>query len=384
MPNKLRVLFVHSGRGKTILGESIRSQKLFEAISRAGFYALDVQVPRMTRDSLFTYDGLRNMLLNFFPTHKSAFSSFDYKSVLRQLGFNISLNFLTRIFQKLKPNLVLAETSILGWAASKAAKKLSIPCIVDVHGLAFAEARGWGRKNWQQLMSLEKEVFEKCDYLIIVSKKMREYLSKEFKIPNKKMIVAPNGSEVQESIAKYEIPLKVIYAGNFSYWEKVYDFLDMAKYADQKTFRFYLAGAGLMKNQLIEKIKKEKIPIKYLGYIPRQKIHMLLEKMQVGIAPSTKDLARQVASPIKVFDYMASGLPVVTPRIGDWGDIIEKEDSGIALSDDSIENYLKALDILTHENIWTIKSINAVKCVKEKYNWDKAFKPIMDLLLEFR
>jgi glycosyltransferase involved in cell wall biosynthesis len=232
-------------------------------------------------------------------------------------------------------------------------------------------------------MNIEKEAFQNCDQLIVVSEKMKEYLLKEFKIPNGKMTVAPNGSSVQQSVARYEKPLRVMYAGVFSYWEKVNDFLDIAKQADHKTFKFYLAGAGAMKNQLIKRIQEEKIPINYLGYITKQKIHRLLAQMQIGIAPSTRDLARQVASPIKIFDYMASGLPVITPKIGDWGDIIEKENCGIALNNDNIDNYLKALNTLAQEDIWKTKSRNAIKSIEEKYNWNKVLEPITNLLLTY-
>ena len=93
--------------------------------------------------------------------------------------------------------------------------------------------------------------------------------------------------------------------------------------------------------------------------------------MQIGIAPSTKDLARQVASPIKIFDYMASGLPVITPKVGDLGDIIKQENCGMALDDDSTESYAKALNTLAQENIWTVQSKNAIEAIQEKYNWPK-------------
>jgi glycosyltransferase involved in cell wall biosynthesis len=232
-------------------------------------------------------------------------------------------------------------------------------------------------------MNIEKEAFENCDQLIVVSEKMKEYLSKQFNISNKKMVVAPNGSTAQQLTAKYQTPLNVIYAGIFSYWEKVHDFLDIAKQANPNKFKFYLAGTGSLKNQLIRRIREEKISVSYLGYIPRQDMPALLGRMQIGIAPSTKDLARQVASPIKIFDYMASGLPVITPKIGDWGNIIEKENCGIALETDSIKNYIEALNTIAEKGVWTNMSHNAVRVIKEKYSWDRSLKPLLNLLANF-
>jgi glycosyltransferase involved in cell wall biosynthesis len=379
---ELRVSVIRTENKRIILGDSIRVKKISESINKAGFQALDVRFPLIDRNYLSTYEGLKNIFLNIFPLHESGNLSLNFsrESIIKNLEFNVSLNHLVRTFRRLKPDVLLAETSLVGWVTSIVARKLSLPCIIDVHGLAFAEAKGRGRRNWQRIMNIEKEAFENCDQLIVVSEKMKAYLSKQFNISNKKIAVAPNGSDSQQSVAKYEYPLRVIYAGVFAYWEKVDDFLDIAKQADPQTFKFYLAGTGSMKNQLIKRIQDEKIPINYLGYIPQQKIHKLLSQMQIGIAPSTKDLARQVASPIKIFDYMASGLPVITPRIGDWGDLVAIEDCGIALDKDTIEKYLEALNILASKDTWTAMSRNAVKIIKERYSWDKVLLPIVNLM----
>lgn len=383
---KLRVSVIsRGGSRRIILGDSIRVEKISEMINKAGFQVLDARFPVIDRDCLSTHEGLKNTFLNILPLRKSDNLSLDFsrETMIGLLQFDISLNSLIQTFQRSKPDILLAETSTVGWVVSIAAKKLSLPCIIDVHGLAFAQQKGWGHKNWQQTLNLEKAAFENCDHLLVVSEKMREYLSKEFKIPKEKMIVAPNGSDPQQLLAKYENPLKVIYAGVFSYWEKVDDFLDLAKQADRKTFKFYLAGTGPMKNQLIRRIQEERIPINYVGYVPRQKIHKLLAKMQIGIAPSTRDLARQVASPIKIFDFMASGLPVITPRIGDWGNMVEKEKCGVAIKADNIKNYLEALNTIAEKDLWTKMSHNAVKAIDEKYSWSMSLKPIVDLLAAY-
>jgi glycosyltransferase involved in cell wall biosynthesis len=382
---KLRISIIHIQNTKIIFGESIRIKEILESLRKLDISVSDIRFPSITRNNLSEYGSLKTIFLNIFPPHKptNLILTFTSKDAIKLITFNISLNHLIRTLRVLKPDILLAETSEVGWITTIAAKKLSIPCVIDVHGLAFAEVKGWKQRDWQQILNLEKEAFENCDNLIVVSKKMKEYLSKKFKIPNKKMTVAPNGSDSQQSVAKYEHPLRIIYAGVFSYWEKVNDFLEIAKKADPQSFKFYLAGTGPLKNQLIKRIQDEEIPINYLGYIPRQKIYKLLAQMQIGIAPSTKDLTRQVASPIKIFDYMASGLPVITPKIGDWGDMITQENCGIALDDDSIENYIKALNALAQESIWTAQSKNAIKTIREKYNWAKVLEPITNLLLAY-
>jgi glycosyltransferase involved in cell wall biosynthesis len=259
--------------------------------------------------------------------------------------------------------------------------ELLVPCVVDVHGLAFAEAIGHRQANWKHIMRMEIEALRKCYHIVVVSNKMKDYVSGEMRIPSSKITVSPNGSEPQEFHSGYRRPLRVIYAGGFAYWESVDDVLEIAKKADHRDLEFYMAGDGPLRNILLERIRKESIPIKYLGRIPKQRIFTVLSTMQIGIASSTKDLTRLVASPIKVFDYLATGLPIITPKIGDWGEMVVAEDCGIALEDDSVDEYLKALAILSDETTWTRKSANAIRVIEEKHSWNKALQPIIKLLL---
>lgn len=376
----ISIIYAESNSVK--LGDNIRIKKIIDICQKSSFNLVPIIYPTLEASYLSTSAGLKNVLINVFPLHKCShtYISPSHGGALKKFTFNIKLNYLLRTLKQLKPTMVIAETSTVGWMTLIAAKQLSIPFVIDVHGLAFAEAKGMGNKNWRQIMQNEKLAFESCDKLIVVSKRMKNFLLSQFKISNKKIIIAPNGGNIRQSKSNYQKPLNVIYSGAFSYWEKVDDFLEIAKYADSHNFKFYLAGSGLLKNDLLTRIRKEQIPITYLGYIPKPKIYDVLSKMQIGIAPSTKDLARQVASPIKVFDYMASGLPVITPKFGDWGEIIENENCGIALKDDSIKNYIVALNLFKSESFWKTKSINALKSIKEKYNWDKTLSPITTLL----
>ena len=372
-----RVLFVYKSGGPVILGDRIRIETILKFLRNSGFKIIEARLPSITRWTLW------RAVLSLFPLHKKM-PIFSYREFLPWLDVSVSINSLKAIIRKTDADVVLAETSLVGWVATLVCESCSIPCIVDCHGLAFAEAKGAGHRNWRYIKHLERETFLKCDHLLVVSEQMKDYVSKAFKIRSDKILVVPNGSTPQQFIAKYRVPLRVIYAGVFSYWEKVHDFLDVAKQTRDHRFNFYMAGEGPVKEQLLERIRREKIPLTYLGYIPRQKIFSTLSTMQIGMAPSTRDLARIVASPIKVFDYMASGLPVITPKIGDWGKIIEEEDCGIALEDDNPKSYEEALNMLAQQDVWTTKSKNAINIIKEKYNWDNLLRPLANLISNYR
>jgi glycosyltransferase involved in cell wall biosynthesis len=370
------LLFHGGGYGSIALGDRIRIQAILEYLSKNGFNVIEARI----------HSRLQKIIMGLpISVHAvNRFKSIPSLSLSRPmlwLDVNAHANYFERVIRRTSPDVVIAETSIIGWIASSICRIYSVPCLVDIHGLLFAEQRGQGLPHWEYYRRLEKEVFQSSDHIFVVSKYMKNYISRSFNISPGKITVVPNGGNPQPFSATYKVPLRIIYAGNFAYWEKVDDFLDLAKYlAHDYRFRFYLVGAGSLKNKLLSRVESEKIPVKYLGYIPRRYFFSVLSRMQVGVAPSTRDLARVVASPIKVFDYMSVGLPVVTPSVGDWGEIVKKEDAGIVLENDSIENYAKALDILANEEIWTRKSLNAKNILVGKYNWENVLKPLIDVV----
>jgi glycosyltransferase involved in cell wall biosynthesis len=379
---KIRVIIVHTASGNTF-GDRIRIGKVQDSLINAGFEVFSLRLPIVQRNDLLVPANLKSLLLgtislnNFFQIR----SRVPFQNPIDLAIISTSLEYLRREVKRIRPTFIISETATAGLAVSIVSREFAIPCIVDMHGLAFAEALGSKKGNWKLILRMEIEALKNCTYVVVVSRKMREYVTQKMGVPNTKIIVASNGAEPQKVHADYARPLKVIFAGGFAYWEKVQDFIEIAKQANPQKFKFFLAGDGPLRIELLEKIKKDNIPVTYLGRIPKQRIFSILSKAQVGIAPSTWDLTRQVASPIKIFDYLAAGLPVITPRIGDCGDLINDEDCGFALNDESTGKYIEALNLLADKNTWIRKSKNAIKVTKEKYSWNKTLQPLTNFLL---
>lgn len=374
--SRCRILLIHTSAGG--LGDRIRINQILHFLKDSGFTVFEGVLPSLTRYYI-RKEGFSNILTSLLPLHK--FKLFDMKSLVYQnLNFTIALNYLRRLRQKLEVDVIIAESYLLGLFALQVFGSKSIPIIVDAHGLAGAEARGYKERFWHIKEATEVDVFRRCTHLLVVSDTMKQYIVRYFNIASEKISVIYNGASLPSFKAKFALPLKVIYAGNFAYWERVDDYLDLAKAAKSSTFRFYLAGAGPLQEHILSRIKHEKIPIKFLGSLSRSAVLELMSDMQVGIAPSTRDTTRLVGFPIKLLDYMSVGLPVITPLIGDWGRLVEMENSGIALKEDSTEKYHDALRTLVDEGTWQLKSNNGVRTIREKYQWKNVLEPLSHLI----
>ena len=93
--------------------------------------------------------------------------------------------------------------------------------------------------------------------------------------------------------------------------------------------------------------------------------------------PSSSDLARQMGTPAKLFDYLSVGLPVAANNVGGWSSIIEKNKVGILTSDDPKQFADDIVDLLRSKDRLSQYSRNGLELVRSKYNWANSAKELI-------
>ena len=278
---------------------------------------------------------------------------------------------------------VLAEGVIQGANIAETCAAAGVPLCTDVHGLASAEYEEnpflakKSSRHARYLREAEAEAGRASAGLSVVSNPMRRYFEASG-FSGKKVFVAMNGADAQKTRAGFRKPLKAVYGGIFAFWEDVDSYLDLA--ATDSSHEFVLAGGGPLKQRIEKRIRDENIRVDYSGSLPRNEMMRLFAESQVGIAPSVDGLARQVACPIKVFDYLSCGLPVVTPRFGEWADIVEAAECGIATKKSDAGEFKEALNVLSDEKRWRRASKNALELVAKRFNWNRVLEPLQEMI----
>lgn len=374
----MRILYVHGARGH--LGDAIRVRSLYSFLKRRDFEVHEKWInAEKVRAFLLALTGLRYVLLSRKKGNK-----IRVKSPLELLANSFFGSIQQQILKEarvVRPHVIVAETSLAGYFSLMSKSNLDIPLITDVHGLLGEESEMSGSRYAQIISNVEKIAFHESDYLLTVSMPMKRQICLKQKVQADKVVVVPNGVDVHRFQARFGLPLNVIFAGNFAVYEKVSDYLEIAKAVEQTSpFVFFLMGDGVQKREILSRINKEKIPIKFMGLKTRGEALRIFSEMQVGVATSTSGLEREVAFPIKVLDYMSCGLPVVAPNIGDWGQLIERENCGIAIKENSVTEFVKALYALCDKEEWAKKSRNGKKCIEREYSWNLVLEPLGALI----
>lgn len=87
-------------------------------------------------------------------------------------------------------------------------------------------------------------------------------------------------------------------------------------------FRVLLVGNGTEKSELEQFARRTEGVIQVLDPVPHSEIPDVLAKAHVGVLPFPDDDKYRVSSPIKLFEYMASGLAIMATRIVCHTDVI--------------------------------------------------------------
>ncbi len=368
----MKVLMLCDVRGN--LGDAIRIQKIAERIAKT--HTLKIA------NASGHYRPKRALLTRPKTAARMALSALSNPSHAALTAYGALLrDVLKKELQGFAADAVVVEGVV---QAGFLAESCPVPLVTDVHGLASAEyaENPFHKVNAARtrfLEKLERTAFEKSAQVWAVSEPMRAFVAGHGG-SGKNTAVVRNGADVRRKTATFKKPLSAAYGGIFAFWEDVDAFLDLAKKGGGADF--HLAGGGPLLAHVKSRIHAERINLSFHGSLTREKSLELFSDMQVGVAPSVDALTRRVASPIKVFDYLACGLPVVTPKVGEWADIVLAEDAGVVTEKSSGGAFVEALWDLSEKRVWMEKSENAKNAITKRYNWNQVLNPVDASLAE--
>jgi glycosyltransferase involved in cell wall biosynthesis len=221
--------------------------------------------------------------------------------------------------------------------------------------------------------------------VLVVSPLSRDYVHRIYGKPLSQIHVVPNGSEPDERrVAAFRDPLTVVYAGNLAPYENVMDFVRLAELGAAQGLRFWLLGDGVLREPLLDYVNARSVDLAYFGRKTRAAALDRCARAQVGFAGQSgaldleRDHPRQLACPIKLFDYAACGLPLVAPR-GEWSSLLEEADCGVIVEACEPGAYLEALRQLGDPTVWARKARNGVELVRSHFRWRRVLEPLATL-----
>ena len=287
-------------------------------------------------------DGVNFLqLFTFFSFSKGIFRFFQ------MFEFAVRIFFLPFYNLKKPDVIILSSMSIFPLPAVLLLKKYYKAKIIielrDLWPLTPIHLKGVSKNNLliKLMFYLEKLAFKNADLIVSTLEESRSYIDSISNRPNKLTII-PNGTSshyIQKKLKINKGNIKIVYAGSFGIanaLDPLIEFLEKNKLPENIEFHFY--GDGYEKKQVEEKLEEIK-NIFFNDKIPRDQLIKILPDFDFGyVAWHNVPLYDHGVSGQKYYDYMASGLPILSAS-GKIKDSVYKFGCGL-----QFENTPKAIE----------------------------------------
>jgi glycosyltransferase involved in cell wall biosynthesis len=387
---KVAMLFLHPFSGS--LGSTVRVKELAISLSK-----LDVEVYIITpyeKDHMINervhVKSISKMLQKLgvsLPLYKLSRHVFYNRFFIRHVLGNeklfsriseASAQLITQILEKFEIDIIQAEQDIAIMPCLRATKDLDIPVVADIHNLLSEELASAGLirrndKEFENFQALTKKMLSQVDLSVVVSEEMQRYIASNYNI-RATVVVPPGGRPRVQSLETKVPPFKVVYSGLVSYREHVDLFVRSMKHISKEfsNAHYFITRKGDSLKDIKRLATRLNATPNYFWYARTDEFYKFLASCHVGVVPSLEDPARKMGTPVKLFDYLSVGLPVVANAIGAWTDIIEDEKIGILTENDPKSFASGILKLLSAPTLLGEYGERGLALIRTKFNWDNS------------
>ncbi len=275
------------------------------------------------------------------------------------------------------------------------ARLFNIPSVKEVNGIGIDEIKVTKRAdnitlrviNW-----IERFTMPKADKIIVVTSRMKEVLQKDYRVPVDKIVVIPNGANIElfkpmdTSQARKELDLNqdvyyICFVGSLARWQGVDGIIKSLPLILDRCpdTQLLIVGDGRMKEELFELAKKTGVSNKiiFTGMVHYEKVPWYINASDICVAPFVKERNQRIGlSPLKLCEYLACGKPVVASRISGL-EILEKYNCGYLINPESPKELAQAIIKLLRDPILRQSmGENGRKYVLENRSWESVAKKL--------
>jgi len=223
------------------------------------------------------------------------------------------------------------------------------------------------------------------DHIITVSQKIKDDLGTYFSIDDTKISVYPNGAnpdQFDQSLRPdkslgQQYPATqganvVLYSGSFVQWKGVDSLIRAIKLVQDRNCIFLLVGvSGKDKSRITALAEKEEVlsNLVLVDLKPQAELYQLIMSATLGVIPNIDYLESRYSSPLKLFEYLGAGLPIVASNLGSIQEILTEPDNCVFFMPGDEMDLARRIDQLLQDATLRSKMSQENRQLAEKYSW---------------
>lgn len=259
---------------------------------------------------------------------------------------------------------------------------LGLPICVEIHD--FYESR------WHVL---NRFVLHRVAGLIVTNSIKKKRLAEYYGFPEKRMIVQPNAVDVPmfdipqtqpEAREILHLPLEqriVLYTGHLFSWKGVHTLAEVTPFLPEDTCVYFVGGTESDRASIEQFVAERSLPrIVFLPHQEHARIPLFLRAADVIVLPNTakERASKYETSPVKLFEYLASGTPIVTSDLPSIREIVTEKEV-IFAEPDNPESFARAIQTILESSAHGARKESA-QTLARTHTWEARAEAIKRLL----
>ena len=285
-------------------------------------------------------------------------------------------------------DIVCERYSLWSYAGMEFAQRIGIPGILEVNAPLIEEHAAYrDLVNRDLAEEVAKRAFAAAKLIVAVSGEVAAYVSR-FPQTSGKVVVVPNGINpdrfpVNVAAMIPDDAFTIGFVGSLKPWHGV-DLLAQAFeefHRQERKSRLIIVGDGPERAKLESYISACGVAgdVVFTGAIAPTAVPGLLASMDVVVAPYPK-LEHFYFSPLKIYEYMAAGRPVVASRIGQIAEILDHQVTGWLTPPGDTDALVEAFKVLlASPDLRKRMGRAAREFVLKNHTWQQSVRRIFEL-----
>lgn len=358
--------------------QSIHIQEVFKNLAKLSDIHLLAPAP------LQNMHEVQNII--FVPSIMPLFKSAFYQIFL--------FLYLSYYCFKLAPDVIYSRYSDLAFSSVLVSKFFRIPYVIEVNGLIIDEMKMFNRpKRYIKFAKRsEKLNYKHAKKIVAVTPGVKEGIKELYNIPDGMIVVIENGAntdlftpldrkEVKKELNLDQNANYICFVGALAQWQGVEYIIKSAPLILKEcpNTNFLIVGEGPMKKALVELAGETGVSDEFIftGIVPYEEVSKYISASDICVVP--KRPLKSGYSPLKLYEYMACGKPVVASRVEGFT-ILEQKNAGILVEPENPENIANVIiKLLNNEKLREELGRNGREYVVKNHSWANVAKIVAEV-----
>ncbi|MFT4577890.1 MAG: glycosyltransferase involved in cell wall biosynthesis [Nitrospinales bacterium] len=298
-----------------------------------------------------------------------------------------------------KPDAIYTRQQSLEWWATWLKVIFRFRYAIEVNGLPLIELKMSQASGWITSVTriMEWICYRFPDFWVVPTTHIRDFLCKEYSLDPKLFLVVSNGADenifypMDQSSCRDQLGLSanakyLLFMGGFKRWHGILELIEiMPDLIDSNlNIKLLLVGEGELTAGL--RVRVDALGIKdnviFCGRRPLAEMPEFINAADICLAPFFDERSPHTGlSPLKLFEYMACGKPVIASALGGLDKIFQAHDMGEVVSSTDPKVWTATvLSLLNNPERMRSCGENGRRAVLEKFNWKTISENILNHL----